>query len=155
MSYKFQTVELTFQLKTAYEFSKNLMVLDAICFNVREISFAMTIKCNLSESSWVSQFEWIKLSIIWMYMLRFMHWTWDSPFLSRFCRIICEIPLRMVKKLKGIVHPKRYISTYSKKKHIFKKKVALPGIAKSKKSLIFVLFENEVSYDESFCPQVF
>ena len=38
---KFETVELTFQLKTAYEFSKNL-VSDPICFNVREIPFDMT-----------------------------------------------------------------------------------------------------------------
>ena len=38
---KFETVELTFQLKTASEFSKNL-VSDSICFNVREIPFDMT-----------------------------------------------------------------------------------------------------------------
>ena len=35
------------------------------------------------------------------------------------------------------------------------KQVALHDIAKIKKSQIFVLFENEVSYEDLFCPQVF
>ena len=34
------------------------------------------------------------------------------------------------------------------------KKVALCDIAKSEKSQIFVLFENEASYEDFFCPQV-
>ena len=41
MNRKFETVDLTFQLKTAYELSEDL-VSDAIFFNVREISFDMT-----------------------------------------------------------------------------------------------------------------
>ena len=36
-----------------------------------------------------------------------------------------------------------------------KKKVALCDIVKIEKSQIFVLFENEASYEEFFCPQVF
>ena len=43
---KFETDELTFQLKTAYEFSKNL-VSDSIFFNITEISFDMKNK-NIS-----------------------------------------------------------------------------------------------------------
>ena len=39
--------------------------------------------------------------------------------------------------------------------HVQKKKVALRDIAKIEKSQIFVLFENEVSYEDFFCPQVF
>ena len=35
------------------------------------------------------------------------------------------------------------------------KEVALPDIAKIKKSQIFVLFENEASYEDFFYPQVF
>ena len=35
------------------------------------------------------------------------------------------------------------------------KKVALRDIAKTEKSQIFVLFENEASYEDFFCPQVF
>ena len=38
---------------------------------------------------------------------------------------------------------------------MFKKKVALRDIAKNEKSQIFVLFENEASYEDFFCPQVF
>ena len=86
MNCKFETVELTFQLKTAYEFSKNL-VSDAICFNVRETSFDMTnrnisiiIKTKVTSNG-------IKLSLIWMHMLSFTHWKWDSPFLSCFYKI--------------------------------------------------------------------
>ena len=33
--------------------------------------------------------------------------------------------------------------------------LALRDIAKIEKSQIFVLFENEASYEEFFCPQVF
>ena len=35
------------------------------------------------------------------------------------------------------------------------KEVALRDIAKIEKSQIFVLFENEVSYEDFFCPQLF
>ena len=35
------------------------------------------------------------------------------------------------------------------------KKVALHDIAKIEKSQIFILFENEISYEEFFCPQMF
>ena len=35
------------------------------------------------------------------------------------------------------------------------KKVGLCDITKIKKSQIFVLFENEPSYEDFFCPQVF
>ena len=38
---------------------------------------------------------------------------------------------------------------------MFKKRVALRDISKIEKSQIFVLFENEVSYEDFFCPQVF
>ena len=38
---------------------------------------------------------------------------------------------------------------------MFQKKVAFRDIAKIEKSQIFVLFENEASYEECFCPQVF
>ena len=38
---------------------------------------------------------------------------------------------------------------------MFKKKVALHDIAKIEKSQIFVLFENEASYEDFFCPHVF
>ena len=38
---------------------------------------------------------------------------------------------------------------------MLKKKVALCNIAKIEKSQIFVLFENEASYEDLFCPQVF
>ena len=38
---------------------------------------------------------------------------------------------------------------------MFKKKVALRDIAKIEKAQIFVLFENEASYEGFFCPQVF
>ena len=71
-----------------------------------------------------------------------MYWSWDSPFLSRFYQIICE--------LKGTVHSEGCggVSTYSKK-------VVLPDIAKTKKSQVFVVFENGVSYEEFFCSQVF
>ena len=79
---KFETVELTFQFKTAYEFSKNL-VSDGICLNVREISITT---------------NGTKLSLIWMYMLRFRHWTWDSPFLPGFYRIIYWDAVEKLKK---------------------------------------------------------
>ena len=36
-----------------------------------------------------------------------------------------------------------------------KKKVALRDIVKIEKLRIFVLFENEASYKDFFCPQVF
>ena len=38
---------------------------------------------------------------------------------------------------------------------MFKEKVALRHIAKIEKSQIFVLFENEASYEDFFWPQVF
>ena len=38
---------------------------------------------------------------------------------------------------------------------MFKQIVALRDIAKIEKSEIFVSFENEVLYDDFFCPQVF
>ena len=40
-------------------------------------------------------------------------------------------------------------------KDIFKKKVALCGIANIEKSQIFVLFENEASYEDIFNPKCF
>ena len=38
---------------------------------------------------------------------------------------------------------------------MFKKKVALHDIVKIEKSQIFVLFENEASYEDFFCSKVF
>ena len=38
---------------------------------------------------------------------------------------------------------------------MLKKKVALRDIAKIEKSQIFVLFENEASYEDFVCSQVF
>ena len=38
---------------------------------------------------------------------------------------------------------------------MFKKRVALRDISKIEKSQIFVSFENEASYEDFFCPQVF
>ena len=97
MSCKFATVELTSQLKTAYEFSKNF-VSDAICFNVSEISFDMTnrnisimIKTKVTSNG-------IKLNLIWMYMLSVTHGTWDSPFLSCFYVIIYRDAVDKLKK---------------------------------------------------------
>ena len=39
--------------------------------------------------------------------------------------------------------------------HVQKKKSSPPYIAKIEKSQIFVLLENEASYEDFFCPQVF
>ena len=89
MNRKFETVEFTFQLKTAYEFSEDL-VSDATFFNVREISFDMTNRNILvTIKTKVTSID-IKLNLIWMYMLNFTHWTWDSPFLSCLYKMRCS-----------------------------------------------------------------
>ena len=98
MNCKFEAVELTFQLKTAYAFSKNL-VSDAICFNVREISFDMKntnisviIKTKVTSNG-------IKLSLIWMYMLSFTYWTETHPF--------CLVSIRKYIKMQWLNEKKR------------------------------------------------
>ena len=53
---------------------------------------------------------------------------------------------------------KEMVSRYTNNFYVmdrFKKKVALCDIAKIEKSQIFVLSENEASYEEFFSPQVF
>ena len=77
-------------------------------------------------------------------------WMAELTLLHIMILVRCEIPLGMVHNLKAIVHPKGVVVLA----HI-QKEVALPDIAKIKKSQIFVLFENEASYEDFFYPQVF
>ena len=58
-------------------------------------------------------------------------------------KILCE--LRMANS-----NPGDYLLIWT-----CQKKVALRNIAKMEKSQFFVLFENEASYEDLFCPQVF
>ena len=94
---KFETVELTFQLKTAYEFCK-YFVSDGISFNVRELSFDRTNRNNSIVIKTKAASNGIKLSLIWVYMLSFIHWAWDSLFLSCFYKIRCWDGVNKLKK---------------------------------------------------------
>ena len=140
---------------------------ETFSFKVRSIKSNGDVTCTtelllllliLNKLSKANKFNYILLIVFLFYHFILFQitisLTWSLALSIAKLPLMRSLMMFMVTYLNFTIFWIFFVSLFISIGHV-QKKVALHDIAKIEKSQIFVLFENEASYKDFFCPQVF